>query len=165
MTDGVKQVAMLAAVQLRAVEESDARLLFHWANDPVVRAMAFNCSPIQWESHLQWLRQKLADPNCRMFIAMVKNKPVGQVRFDQVDEHSAEVDIHTAPDQRGKGYGPAIIAGGVRLVFASTDLQVLIAVVKQGNRGSISAFLKAGFVPSGTCHVSGISCERLILRR
>lgn len=166
MTGGITQGSMpAAAVQLRPVEESDARTLFDWANDPVVRAMAFNRSPIKWENHLQWLQKKLADPHCRMFIAIAENRPAGQVRFDQIDEYSAEVDVHTAPDLRGKGYGPAIVAGGARLVFASTGLQVLIAVVKQENTGSISAFLKAGFVPSGTCYVTGICCDRLILRR
>lgn len=141
------------------------RVLFEWANDPLVRAMAFNQSPIKWERHLLWLQKKLTDPRCRLWIACDGGRPIGQIRFDRLDEQTAEIDVHTAPAERGRGYGPLMIREGTAALFADMDVQTIVAVVKQENGGSLAAFLKAGFEMTGSCFVQGVNCERLVLRR
>ena len=56
-------------LHIRKVTEADAELLFSWANDIDVRRNAFTQREIVWDEHVQWLKKKLADENCLMYIA------------------------------------------------------------------------------------------------
>lgn len=154
-----------AGISLRPVRLDDARLLFEWANDPLVRAMAFSTAPIIWEDHLIWLQKNLSNANCHMAIASAQGRPVGQIRFDVRDGRTAEVDVHIASAERGRGFGPMIIRAGAYDLLARTDVQQIVAIAKSENRGSIAAFMKAGFEKFGSIAVHGIACERLIFQR
>jgi UDP-2,4-diacetamido-2,4,6-trideoxy-beta-L-altropyranose hydrolase len=135
-------------LQLREAVEADAKLLFAWVNDPIVRASAMSQDPIEWEGHETWFTNKLSDDSCFIFIAEDSGTPIGQVRFDREGD-SAEVDVHLAPDQRGKGYGSLLIAEGVKKCFAESTIMTIDALVKEDNEASKKAFLKAQFLEVG----------------
>ena len=137
--------AMHNTLSLRSALQQDAKLLFAWANDPIVRASAFSQDPIEWEQHESWFDKKLSDDKCLIWIAEVDSMPVGQIRFD-CEGDSAEVDLHLAPQQRGKGYGTQLIVSGTQKIFAETPIQSIEASVKKDNAASAKAFEKAGFV-------------------
>src|SRR5690606_32802006 len=72
----------LPDVSFRNATESDARLLWEWANDPVARAASFSSAPIPWEEHEGWFRRRLVqgDP---LYLAVDDHQmPLGVVRFD-----------------------------------------------------------------------------------
>jgi UDP-2,4-diacetamido-2,4,6-trideoxy-beta-L-altropyranose hydrolase len=144
----------LPAITLRSATMDDARLLFTWANDADVRSSSFSPQPIAWETHEAWLRRKLSDVACAIFIAESAGLPVGQIRFDLRDDGDSEVDVHTAPEARGKGYGSTIIHEGVRL-FLKEHGGTAHAFVRKDNEASRKAFLRAGFLEKGIERIQG----------
>lgn len=157
---------MPAPLQLRPATREDSRLLFAWANDPVVRAASFSTDPIPWEEHVRWFDRKMSDERCRMFIALgAEDLPVGQIRFDIREDGEAEVDLHLAPGERGKGYGTTLIMEGLKALFASTNVQAVHSFVKVSNAASRNAFLKAGFTELKKQSMHGEEVYHLVFQR
>jgi len=164
--DRVCDVLSVPLLKLREVTGEDSNLLFSWANDPVVRASSLSPDPIAWEQHQEWLRGKIADPHCNIYIGMNgKGTPVGQIRFDVRDDGDAEIDVHLAPDQRGKGLGSPLIIEGIQRIFAQTQVTTVHAYVKTDNEGSRKAFLKAGFNEQGKATRHGKEVYHLVFNR
>lgn len=139
------------ALTLRRAEEADAKLLFRWANDPAVRAMARTIAPILWEGHRRWFAGKLADENCRIWIAEAAPgimpesggmSPAGQIRLDR-EGPSAEVDISVDPAARGRGVGLFMLRA--MLPEPWRGLEALHAEVRVENAGSLALFRRGGF--------------------
>lgn len=119
-------------IKLRRVREEDSRLLWEWANDQEVRSNSFSQKTITWEEHIQWLNEKLRDPNCLFFVALDKEeRPIGQARFDL---NASEA---------------------VREVFHSGLVQTVSAFIKPANMKSVNAFERAGFRKVGLKTVRG----------
>lgn len=126
-------------LDLRPAGEADARLLWEWANDPVVRASSFDPRPIDWESHQAWFRGRLAQPDVRMYIAAGPGgEPLGQVRFE--GDGVAVIGLSVAKIFRGRGWGGALIDAATRRLFADTSVRTVVARIKDANAASRSAF-------------------------
>lgn len=134
----------LSGLRLRPATGEDAGTLWRWANDPTVRATAFNEDPIPWEGHLEWLRLKLADPSTVIYVAELDGRPVAQVRFD-VRYRRGEVDVSVAQERRGGGLGSAALALATGLLFESGVADVAVARIKASNAASQRAFRRAGY--------------------
>ena len=63
-------------LRLRPVCADDCRMIWEWANDPLVRSQSFANDPIPWESHVAWFKRALRDPDMRLYIAE-SSTPVG----------------------------------------------------------------------------------------
>jgi RimJ/RimL family protein N-acetyltransferase len=136
----------MPVLTLRGAEHSDARLLFEWVNDPVVRAQSFTQATIPWEDHERWFARKLADERCLLLIAEdAQGQPVGQVRFDLGDDSSAVISIAMAPERRGQGYGAVAIARACEVLRAQHGLLTVLAYIRRDNLASQRAFSRAGF--------------------
>jgi methionyl-tRNA formyltransferase len=124
----------------------DAELLFAWANDAVTRQQAFNSAAIPWDSHSEWLRARLADPDrTAILIGEVDGIPVGQIRFDRSGSR-AEIDYSVEEGRRGRGIGARLLASGTRRARSLwPDLDQVVGVVKPGNTPSVRSFQRAGF--------------------
>jgi UDP-2,4-diacetamido-2,4,6-trideoxy-beta-L-altropyranose hydrolase len=147
------------ALNLQTAIEADSQCIWNWANQPDVRAASFSSEPIPWQSHVEWLQAKLADPNCRLWIARDKNqRPVGQVRFD-VTEDKATISVSIDPTQRGQGIGTLLIWVGCRRLFRETLVKSIQAYIKPENTASVRAFEGAGFEKMPNAKVRG--CEAL----
>ncbi len=152
-------------ITLRLVQEADARQLWDWANEQVVRSVSFTTDPIRWEDHLKWLAAKRVDPSCHFFLALdPEGTPLGQIRFD-IREGVAEVSVSLDARFRGRGYGGALILSGSRKVLAEAGVARLDAYVKPGNEPSVRAFLNAGYRDAGRSTVRGHEALRFILDR
>ena len=147
---------MGSAYRFRPASADDAALLWQWANDPAVRHSAFSPEPIPWEGHQAWFARRLADPDCRIYIAEDwAGQPVGQIRFDRTPAGEADVDVSVAPNRRGGGAGAAVIRGGVERVLADGWAPRVHAYIKADNAASVAAFRKAGFAVLGEVEVRG----------
>jgi RimJ/RimL family protein N-acetyltransferase len=150
---------------LRDATEDDARLLFEWVNDPVVRATSLSRAPVPWDTHVAWLQAKLADPQCRLWIVEDNaGEPLGQVRFDQHGT-AAEISIGLSAEQRGRGLGPAAIDAAVRRFFAESDVSLVEARIRPDNAASITAFGDACFEFVGEASDEGASWLQYARRR
>jgi len=99
----------------RKAQMLDAELLWRWANDPETRQNAFSTAPIPYAEHLAWLEGRLRSEATSIWIFSHGPAPVGQVRFDLTAD-LAEISIVVAPEQRGCGYGKAMLTEAVRRV-------------------------------------------------
>jgi UDP-2,4-diacetamido-2,4,6-trideoxy-beta-L-altropyranose hydrolase len=152
-------------LQLRRVEEGDCRLLWEWANDPVVRAASFSSEFIPWEHHQDWFNAKLADPNAVLYLAAnPDNVSIGQVRY-QVEGPRAQLSVSLAPEFRGKGYGNRIVAMATEELFRSTSVTTIDAYVKAANEASLQLFLRAGFKQQDSRTIHGQQAVHFILQK
>ena len=144
---GVIRIASLCgSVRLRRALREDYKLTWNWANDSLVRQMSFNTAPISYERHIEWYDARLNCASAFIRIAEIDGDPVGQVRFEYVeDEKGWLVDISVAREFRGQGLALELLQKALlelRRDFA--DARV-VARVKKANRNSIRLFESAGF--------------------
>jgi len=133
-------------MKLRKIRESDCSFLFKLANDPLVRRMSFSGNPIEWPEHLQWFNAKLRDQKCSIYIAMdAHGAPIGQIRFDTVGLHLAEVDVSISPLLKGRRLGTELIALGTTKFFQESSIRTVHAKIRSENAPSIHAFRSAGY--------------------
>lgn len=150
-------------IRLRPAQEIDSRLLWEWANDSQVRAASFSSAPISWPDHVAWFEEKLAHPQCRIFIAEKNDgTPIGQIRFDTRADGDSDVDVSIAKAWRGQGLAVALIVQAARLVLNTGGCARLHAFVKTGNVASIEAFERGGFKRVGVEKVQGNEAIHLI---
>ncbi len=151
---------------LREATKKDCTLLFKWANDPEVRLSSLSPDPIDWQDHVAWLTKKLADPSCHIFIASnTAGVPVGQVRFDLQQDGSVAIDLHTAKESRGQGYGTPLIVQAVDRLFSSTGIRTVHAYQRPENTASIRVFEKAGFKSGGNIELKGHTVHHVVFHR
>lgn len=137
-------------LRLRTVQESDAQLLWEWANDPQVRAASFSSEPIPWEQHIQWFDAQVKNPNCIIYIAInLDNIPIGQIRY-KIQDNQAVISISIASDYRHQGYGSELIKLACDRLFQELKISQIHAYIKPDNQSSIRSFIKAGFAEIGT---------------
>ena len=129
-------------------------MIWEWANEAGVRASSFSSGIILWDEHHAWLRAKLADSDCTMFIMESPSGPIGQVRVERHDD-AADIDISVAKESRSLGYGSGLIEVAVRKYLAETDVHYIDAFIQPENEGSIRAFENAGFELPGATTVRG----------
>jgi RimJ/RimL family protein N-acetyltransferase len=130
---------------LRKVSESDIKLLYQWANDPETRANAFDSTPISFESHKNWFKQKLIAPNVLFFIYHYDGKDIGQVRLDIKDD-TVIIDYSIAFAFRGKGHG-------YRMMYLAEkkardeypEIKWFQAQVKYKNNASLNIFRRLNY--------------------
>ena len=134
---------MLTTLILRAVTQDDRQLLFIWANDPTIRAMARTQGPISWINHCAWFAEKSESPETCIWIAEADGEPIGQLRLDIAGD-AAEIDISVATTQRGKGHGSAMLRM-LSSVHCPPGTTRVTAVVRIENTASATAFRNAGF--------------------
>ena len=145
---------------LRPVNDSDCRLLWEWANDPLVRQQSFNSATIPWEDHVKWFAGKLEDPNCHQFIGLdAAGQPVGQVRFDLDGE--AEVSVSTAASSRGKGHGSSLLSLASAELIRCTGVKRITAYIRPENLASQRAFAKAGYALAGKTQIKGQNAVKM----
>jgi len=116
----------------------DADLLLEWRNDPAVRQASRHRSEIEFQAHQIWLRESLANPNRKIFIAELGDVPVGTVRSDY-SRGTYELSWTVAPEVREQGIGKSMVA-----LLASQIEGPICAEVRIGNVASVRIAEHAG---------------------
>ena len=146
--EGAARVVMRlegSRVRVRRVREQDCELLWHWANDPEVRARAFSTTPIPWTDHVTWFEKKIAFADCLLLVGIdAEDSPVGQVRFDSDAEGIGTIDISIDRSRRGEGFGLELLRAALRVARIS-GIRTARALVKPDNAPSLRLFAAAGF--------------------
>jgi UDP-2,4-diacetamido-2,4,6-trideoxy-beta-L-altropyranose hydrolase len=149
---------------LRAVRNDDEKLIWEWANDPVVREASFRSDSISWENHRRWFAAKLSSPTTRMFVAELEGEAVAQVRFE-LDSDDAVISVSVSSRLRGRHYGSAILKRACREIFRTTEVKRVVALIKCSNTASQRAFARTGFVRVEDTVEAGQFAAKYILHR
>ena len=138
---------MRGEIFLRPATKADSRAIWIWRNDFETRANSFNTKKIPFKKHEQWFAKTLSNPFRLILIAMSpRDRPIGMVRLDFDGHNNAEISVNLAPEERGKGFGTAVISKACEYA-EKNGIKKIIALVKEENQRSAAAFLKAGFKP------------------
>lgn len=132
-------------ITVREAQKEDALLYFQWANDPVVRQMAFHTEPISWESHIKWFETKIESSKSHLLLCYYKRQPVGQIRFDILENKAAEIDISIDKEYRGRGLGKLMLSAALDYEQLMMGVKTFVSEVKQENVSSNKMFMACKF--------------------
>ena len=128
---------------IRNAEKKDSLLLFKWFNE--VDSLKFKIKTqkrISIENHNKWFDERLIDIKTYIWIIQDKNNnPIGQIRFQKLDEKFYDIDIYIARENRKKG----IASKALSLAENKAGVKPLRAIVNNNNNTSRVFFLKNGF--------------------
>ena len=145
-------------IYLRESDEKDCDILFRWVNERETRANSFDSHHITKEEHKAWFERMQKDDDQIQYILMKGEKPIGQIRL-AIRGKEAEISYSISSDERGHGYGKAIIRLAIEHIQKECpEIEKLIGKVKPSNMASFLCFEKNGF--EDRCHVLELAIHK-----
>lgn len=127
-------------LNIRLATINDSRQIWTWRNDSESRAGSRSSDFISWTDHANWFRRRLADSRSFILIGVIRNEPIGVVRFDYSADAEFEVSINLAPDKRSTGLGTRLLAAACAVFNDQRPSASLIAYIKKENLRSRRLF-------------------------
>ena len=129
-------------IRLRKADLDDMMILYRWVNEPSVRANSFHSELISFEEHKWWFERVMNDPNVLIFILMLDEKPIGQVRL-AFDCGMYLIDYSIDFKYRRQGFGTIIL----QLIEGQIldDEVTLVGRVKKNNVSSQAIFRRLDY--------------------
>lgn len=132
----------MAKLYLRQVTDKDMDMLFEWVNDELVRKNAFNQNKINYKEHENWFKKILKSNKSILYIYMMGNIPVGQIRIDMKCGNGI-INYSISKKHRGKNLGFSIIKDMENQIKKDKlNISALIGEVRMDNTISQKIFLK-----------------------
>lgn len=135
-------------MKLVPVDLSHIDIIYEWANEEETRKNAFHTEKIEYSTHQQWMKNKLADPDSLFYLCDMGDTHVGQIRLD-ISGQQGLISYSIDKSQRGKGYGKRMLllleSELQQNTGCSDNVKELIARVKYGNVPSQKCFEKLGY--------------------
>jgi RimJ/RimL family protein N-acetyltransferase len=135
-------------INLRHATIDDCKLIYSWANDSEVRENSFQSDKIVFENHVKWFNEKINSNSSEIYILIVDNNDVGQIRLD-CNNDSATISYCIDKNFRGKGYGSLIIQL-IEHKAKEKGIKYLYGYVKKQNISSQIIFDKNLYKKLGT---------------
>jgi UDP-2,4-diacetamido-2,4,6-trideoxy-beta-L-altropyranose hydrolase len=130
-------------------------MVYKLSNDKEVRNRSFKTAKIGLGEHKDWFRDKIKDDQCLFLIARLKDRLLGQIRFDKND-NGMVVNLSISEHYRGLGAGKVFMKKALDYVAErSSSVRFIKAFVKTDNVPSRGFFEKAGFRNAGIARVKG----------
>jgi RimJ/RimL family protein N-acetyltransferase len=136
----------MTRIKLRPAVLEDAEMVFNWRNDAFIVSLSFSQHTVRWDEHIKWFGETISGNTRKMFIIQNGDQPIGQVRYDRLDEVNCIISVYLLQEFTGKGYGVKAIRYGCSEIIELWGFQNTIACVRSDNLRARSAFVKAGFV-------------------
>lgn len=136
-------------VTLRPATPEDSADLLAWRNDPLTRANSRNTDAVTEDGHAAWLARVLADPNRRLWVALVETETVGTAAAARDAGGAVEISLTVAPAARGRGIAARLVDAAVTAAREAWPGAPIRAEIKPDNRASRTAFEACGFVRVG----------------
>lgn len=144
-------------IKLRAVEPSDANLLYEWENDTTVWHVSNTLAPFSKDVIQQYLKSAHQDiytnKQLRLIIENENKTPVGCVDlydFNPLHLRAGIGILISAAEHRRKGYASEALSVLIDYAFNTLNLHQLFCDIGVENTGSISLFQKHNFKIAGT---------------
>lgn len=129
--------------KLVLAKEEDCKLIYTWANDQSVRENSFKPKRIVYDEHKEWFKNKLNDENCSIYILVLDDNKVGQIRIE-IDKSIATISYSIAKEHRAKGYGKLILTL-LEEKLRNKSILIIRGLVKYENIVSIKCFESCGY--------------------
>lgn len=150
---------------IRKAQSKDSQFLFNLRNEESVRAVSLNSDLISLDTHQQWFRKRLVNPNSIIYISESDFVPIAQTRYE-VSGEEAEVSIAVVKEFRGKGYGSEILKKTASHFFKDfPEVRTVKAFINLGNEASVHSFRKAGYQYVGRSKEGGLERDKFVLIR
>jgi len=146
-------------LKLRLATLRDSKLIWEWANEPHVRVNSFNKEAITFYEHIKWFKKKLMSLDTVIWILYREQMPVAQIRYDRIQDDTAEIGFSVAFEHCGMGLGQTILKLTSDMACDKLGVRHLRGVVLNKNKSSGRAFTKAGFIYNGPKQVNGKPCH------
>src|SRR5262245_10571842 len=111
---------------LRRATIEDAEMVFAWRNLPAIIALGTTRRAVEREEHYTWFQLTIEGNSRLLFVVLLNEEPVGQVRFDRLRDHSYEVSIYLLPQYTGRGLGVLALKYACWEVFAQMPVEKII---------------------------------------
>lgn len=102
---------------------------------------------VTWEEHCGWFDKVLSNTsNTTLLIVNLDAIPVGQIRFELIEQHTYLVSIYLLEEYTHKGIGSVALQKGLKWMRDKDASCTFVAFIKIDNNISRAVFLKTGFV-------------------
>ncbi len=138
-------------IYLRPLTEEDTQMVVSWRNSKRVMDNFIYRTPLTYESHLKWFREKVETGEVVDFIVCDKENdmPLGCVYLQHFEKENrkAEIGIFLGEDRAfGRGIGKEACRLMVKYGFEELKLHKIISRVLSFNEASVKTHEAAGFV-------------------
>jgi UDP-2,4-diacetamido-2,4,6-trideoxy-beta-L-altropyranose hydrolase len=116
---------------------------YSWVIDPLVRRQSLDNRAVTLTGHVQWFNDRIKSASSKLYVVVVHDLPVGQVRFE-CNDRFATISYSLDSLVRGRGWATGILEAAIKLFRMHCELP-LRAVVKAENATSRKVFLNLGF--------------------
>ena len=135
-------------LQIRSASPADVFILWRWANDFNVRMNSFSSSFIPLASHISWFNKTISSNSSSIFIISDSSGcPLGQIRFDLLDNSCFSIDLSLDICLRGMGLSYSVLELGVSIMRLQNLHSTFQAEVLTSNIPSLRLFAAFGFRP------------------
>lgn len=135
---------MQQKISLRKAITKDCDLLFNWRNEKACRENSLNTDEVPYETHCAWFEKRMNDKDTLIYICMLADQCVGQVRLD-MEGTIGTISYSIDPNYRGQGIGVKMLECLEREPEVWERVSKLHAQVKVTNVASQFCFEKLGY--------------------
>ncbi len=143
------------SLRLRPALPADCRQIWRWATAPDVRQRSVQRKPIPYDVHIKWFNEKMNAEGTRLYVLVLDEVPVANIRFDRVSDGIAEVSLTVSDQHRGCGFGRFMLSKAMSSIYDELHVSRLLARIHDTNVASVRLFTRAGFVKSGEETIAG----------
>ena len=137
-------------ILIRKLQESDAKISYHWRNDKDVFKYTGNTykNYISYETELEWIRRVIKNTNEYRCAIEVDGKYVGNIYLTDIDGESAEYQIFIGEKNYwGRGVAAEASRQILKYAFEERGLKYVYLHVREDNERAMRLYKKLGFIP------------------
>lgn len=141
------QISEPCEIRLRPATDDDCGFLFEWRNDPLLVSFSTTRKFVSRTEHDAWFERMISSPDyLSLIIETSDGLPAGALRFERCGPNHATVSVYLTREYTGRGWGPRALVDGCRRGFGRWPVEKIVAIIRNENPVSLSAFKKAGFM-------------------
>lgn len=131
---------------LRAVKESDAKLIFDWRNQAHIREASLNSDLLEWDGHVSYLRRVLTEADTHLWcIYQEDGMDLGLVNAKREDDGSWTWGFYIGAMEAPKGAGRRMLIQLLRRLSRQPGFTGVQATVLEANPRSLALHEALGF--------------------
>lgn len=133
-------------ISLTKINFSDIEFLWYLRNQSETYKYSRENQTISWKEHINWILPIiLGTSNKSIFVIKNLKIPIGQIRFNWINNKEAEISISILKEFQGRGFATKTLKLAIKEAKRQKKIKRLIAEIKKKNSSSIKLFEKLNF--------------------